>query len=523
MADSQAPYDVAVLGGGLAGCLAARQIKRRLPGARVLLCERSPKRSWKVGESSVEIACNYFTRRMGLSRYLYERHLPKNGLRFFFDTEDRNGDLERLSEMGSVALPFIPAFQIDRARMEEDLLEMNAAAGIDVVFGRASDVVLGEGDSPHRFELAPNDGTSRETVRARWIVDASGRAGIFAKPRDLWTEERHRIAAVWGRFRNLPDFDDVGSSSFHGRVRSTSRFLSTTHFSYPGLWIWFIPLGDGVVSVGAVMDRAQWKDSYRKADGFLDYLRGHGAVKRLLEGSELLDVMSYGQLAYGGKKWFCAEERWALTGEAAAFSDPLYSPGSDFIALDNDFITDLVARDLEGTPREELLRRGRLYDDFMKFRFESTMLVYRDLYSLLGSFELWSLKWDFDIGSYYNLWVEPYMLDLHLEPSWLETQLRQSRLVLALLKNFADLFKRVESHLSETGNLRRQNLDHFQGAFPSMACAENLGTPGSLARVNDRTTDVLNSTRRRAFDLLGRGDADRELNLAQFLSGRPLL
>src|SRR5690606_4925785 len=103
------------------------------------------------------------------------------------------------------------------------------------------------------------------------------------------------------------------------------------------------------------------------------------------------------------KQWFSAEERWGLTGEAAAFTDPLYSPGSDFIALDNDFITDLVARDLGGEDRDALSRRGRLYDDFMKFRFESTMLVYRDLYSLLGSFDLWSLKWDFDIGSYYNL------------------------------------------------------------------------------------------------------------------------
>src|SRR5690606_15761440 len=74
--------DVAVLGGGLAGNLVARQILREVPGLSVALFERDAGTSWKVGESSVEIASHYFTRRLGLTRYLYENQLPKNGLRF---------------------------------------------------------------------------------------------------------------------------------------------------------------------------------------------------------------------------------------------------------------------------------------------------------------------------------------------------------------------------------------------------------------------------------------------------------
>jgi len=34
-----------------------------------------------------------------------------------------------------------------------------------------------------------------------------------------------------------------------------------------------------------------------------------------------------------------------LTGEAGAFLDPFYSPGSDYIAMANTFITDLIVRD----------------------------------------------------------------------------------------------------------------------------------------------------------------------------------
>src|SRR5215468_3111672 len=101
-----ADLDVAILGGGLAGNLLARQLRRTLPALRVGLFEKATDRSYKVGESTVEIASNYLIRRLGLSQYLYDQQLPKNGLRFFFDTPDKNAELEQLSEMGSVALPY---------------------------------------------------------------------------------------------------------------------------------------------------------------------------------------------------------------------------------------------------------------------------------------------------------------------------------------------------------------------------------------------------------------------------------
>ncbi|HJL21841.1 MAG TPA: tryptophan 7-halogenase, partial [Polyangiaceae bacterium LLY-WYZ-15_(1-7)] len=80
--------DVAILGGGLAGNLLARQLRREVPGASVALFEKSEERRYKVGESTVEIATNYLVRKQGLSTYIYKEHLPKNGLRYFFDTPE---------------------------------------------------------------------------------------------------------------------------------------------------------------------------------------------------------------------------------------------------------------------------------------------------------------------------------------------------------------------------------------------------------------------------------------------------
>jgi flavin-dependent dehydrogenase len=167
----RADLDVAVLGGGLAGNLIARQLRRRLPGLKVALFERSTERSYKVGESTVEIASHYLIKRQGLSRYLYEQHLPKNGIRYFFDTPERDAELEAMSELGTVNMPFHPTFQIDRARMEGDLLEWNGREGVDVRIGaEVSDVELGEGGAPHVLEV------SGERIRARWLVDATGSA-----------------------------------------------------------------------------------------------------------------------------------------------------------------------------------------------------------------------------------------------------------------------------------------------------------------------------------------------------------
>ena len=512
-------YDVAIVGGGLAGALCARQLRRALPSAKIALFEKATKRSYKVGESSVEIASNYLTRRLGLSRYMYEQMLPKNGLRFFFDTEKKDARLEQLSEIGSVALPYLPSFQIDRARIEADLIAMNERDGVEVIRGRVSQLALGTAGESHGFALE-RDGVT-ESVRARWLVDASGRAGLIAKKLDLWEDEPHHIAAVWGRFTGVGDLDDVGSAAFKKRVNNTSRFLSTVHFCYPGYWIWFIPLGEGIISVGVVIEKRRFDDAWRREDGFWKFLRSHRSSADLLEGAEMMDVMSYGQLAYGSKRFFSAD-RWATTGEAGAFSDPFYSPGSDYIAMENDFITDLVTRDLAGESPAALAERTELYDEFIRFRFETTMKVYRDQYSLLGSFDLYRLKWDFDIACYYNLWLEPYLRDEHLELGSLREQLRLRKMVNAVMSNFAQLFRRVEDHLHAEGRFFEGNLGRFKGDFETMRCAEGLGTDASKERAIGRTLEAFNLTRRRALDLLGQPGAS-DLPITHYLAGRPLV
>lgn len=519
--EERVKIDVAILGGGMAGGLLARQLARQMPGEGIGIFDKATESSSKVGESTVEIASSYLIRRVGLSRYLYENHLPKNGLRYFFDDEAKSAELTEMSEIGTINLPFHPAFQVDRARFDADLQVMNQQAGVGVHLGaRVTDLELGSDGAAHCFRIE-REGRS-DKVECRWLLDATGRVGLLARALRLRVREReHAVQAVWGRFEGVTDVDDWGDPAFSARVRHTSRGISTMHFCYPGYWIWFIPLGGGVTSIGFVGDPPLDPGSLRSEAGFRAFLESHRAIASLLTDAKSLDIASLKNFSYGTRRFF-SRDRWGLVGDAATSADPLYSPGADFIALENDFLCDLVRRDLAGEPDDEVARRVDLYDDFMAFRHEAAMRLYRGLYGMLGSYELMRLKWDFDIGCYYNLWVDPYLKDEYLDERFLRRQVRQQRFVLQALQNFSELFQGAETHLRERGLYHRCNRGVFSYGLENIDFVEEVGLPRTQRSVLEKTAEIFNGVRRRGLALQDR-EAQEHLALTTMMTPRPLV
>ena len=518
-------WDVAILGGGFAGQLLARQLTRQTPGLRIGIFEKSAETSFKVGEATVEIAANYLVRRQGLLRYLYDCHYPKNGLRYFFDNEQKSAPLQHMSEIGPINFPFHAAFQIDRARIEADLRTMNAEDGVELRTGvRALPVDVRDDGGMHTISVEGPEGTEQHS--ARWVVDAAGRADLLARAKGLRVrEDQHRAGAVWGRFENVVDIDSVGPTDFHERVRHSTRGLSTVHFWYPGYWIWFIPLRNGITSVGIVGLPVTEVPGIRTIEGFRAFLDGHGAVRELLAGSRPVDVGSFSQMAYNTSRFF-SESRWGLVGEAATSADALYSPGSDFIALENDMLADLIARDIGGESAADLAERTHLYNEFMLFRQEATLNLYRGQYPTFGSFELTRMKWDLDIASYFNLWVTAYMQDQHLDRTWLRSQLRMRPLVLQALCTFGDLFRDVAQVLRDERRFYAKNLGEFSYGLEHIDFVQEVGLPRSRRRVLEKQTEIFNAVRRSAAELLGRaecGDMIPPLPLSAFVGNHPIV
>src|ERR1700756_5478582 len=93
-------YDVAILGGGLAGLTIALQLKRERPDTRVLVTDKrtepAPEAAFKVGESSVEIGAHYYREVVGMRAHLEQYQLRKLGLRFFLPAGDKSDITKRV-------------------------------------------------------------------------------------------------------------------------------------------------------------------------------------------------------------------------------------------------------------------------------------------------------------------------------------------------------------------------------------------------------------------------------------------
>ena len=151
------------------------------------------------------------------------------------------------------------------------------------------------------------------------------------------------------------------------------------------------------------------------------------------------------------------------------------------------------------------------------------MRLYRGLYGVLGSYEIMRMKWDLDVGSYYNMWVAAYMQDMHLDPTFLEHQLSWQPFLLQGLTNFARLFRSVEAHLRQRGALQRANRGRFSSGLENIDFVEEVGLPRTRRKMLKKAGELFNVVRQRALDLLeAPSEARATLPLSAFLSDRPL-
>jgi flavin-dependent dehydrogenase len=385
VADPREQYDVAVLGGGLAGLTLGLQLKAARPQTSIFIAEKrkgpAPEAAFKVGESTVEMSAHYFAHVVGMKDHLEANELPKAGLRFFFPAGD-NSDITERVEWGAVALPPVPAYQVDRGRFENALGERNLAAGNDLFDDcKIEDVELGD-----EHKVTFTRGGERSSVKARWVVDASGPAAILKRKLGLQKEVEHTINAVWFRLAGGIDIDDWSDDpDWHERMSERGiRPLSTNHLMGEGYWAWLIPLASGPISLGIVSDpRFHAYEEMSTEQGAIDWLLRHEPqLGREVDGrrDQIEDFHGIEDFAYSCERVF-SPERWALTGVSGCFADPFYSPGSDFIAMGNSLAADLIRRDLDG---EDVTERTQAHNDLLLRLYEGALLWYEDQYQLWG-------------------------------------------------------------------------------------------------------------------------------------------
>jgi flavin-dependent dehydrogenase len=380
-------YDVAILGGGLAGLTLSIQLKRERPDTKVAVLEKragpAPLATFKVGESSVPAGAHYFAETVGMKNHLMLRHFVKFGLRFWMPSDD-NRDLTKRIEFGPPDFPPHDNFQIDRGLFENELTSRALYHGVDVLLGsRIQDVELG-GDL-HTVTFTQGD--AELSTQARWLVDAAGRSALLKKKLDLLEDTEHTIDAAWIRLAGGLDIEDFGRQDRAWMEKMPEpglRQFSTNHLLGEGYWVWMIPLSTGPISIGVCADpRYHPFEELNDLGRWMAWLGKHepqlaAAVEPRRDQVE--DFLKIQNFSYGVKQTY-STDRWALVGEAAAFADPFYSPGSDFIGYGNTISGDLIKRELDG---EDISDRVDYFNDFYQRTFASVMARYTNMYPVMG-------------------------------------------------------------------------------------------------------------------------------------------
>jgi len=393
---------VAIIGGALSGAATAILLLREQPKLRVLIVEKSAAFTRRVGEATVEVSGYFLGRVLGLTQYLNEAHLVKQGMRFWF-FNGRTQSLDECSEIGGGYLARVPGYQVDRAKLDEEVLRRAQASGAEV--WRPASIGRVQLNSGSQQSLDVRKGEQTETVQARWVVDASGPAALLARQQGWWrSNTEHPTTSVWARWTGVKDWDGLELSkkfpkwamACHG-IRATA----TNHFTGDGWWAWCIPLKGGDVSIGVVFDqrRVQWPEGGSLGERLKNFLMQHPVAREIMANAQWIegDVHWRKNLPYCTTTY--AGDGFALVGDAGAFMDPLYSPGMDWVS----FTATATAKLIVAQHRDESI--APLLDkhnhDFVRSYQRWFTALYKDKYEYLGEYDLLRLAFLLDLGLYY--------------------------------------------------------------------------------------------------------------------------
>ncbi|MEP6821773.1 MAG: NAD(P)/FAD-dependent oxidoreductase [Chthoniobacterales bacterium] len=454
----ESDYDAIIVGGAFSGAATALVLKRKYPVARVLIVEKAEEFDRKVGESTTEISSAYMTRILGLSTYLGHHQLVKQGLRMWFSNR-ADQPFDDCVEIGARYQARLPTFQVDRSTLDAHMLEMAVAAGCELRRpAKVKGLDLNAGATSSITIATP---AGDETLRARWIVDASGRTALLGRKLGHFRPNtEHPINAVWARFSGVKDWD-----SYDWRERfpdyanacRTGRNWATNHLMGHGWWCWIIPLKGGDVSAGLVYDSRIFElaEGVNLGERLHSHLLSHPVGQEIFSQAKIAegDVHAFSAMPYSNTQ-VCGDG-WAMVGDAAGFIDPLYSPGLDFCAYTTYYVADMIAAQLAG---EDVTARVDYYNTQYPITYRLWFeTLYKDKYFYMGDAELMSAALLLDVGSYFVGLVTPVYKNPELEFTRLPFEGTPGRIVASVMSLYNRRLVTLAKRRLATGTYGQRN------------------------------------------------------------------
>ena len=302
--------DVLIIGGGPAGSSAAIVLAER--GHRVVQVEKARHPRFHIGESLLPANLPLFER-LGVADQVQAIGMQKWGAEFVSPWHGDRGETFNFAEGWNKSLPF--SYQVRRSEFDEILIRRAAQQGAEVVESCRVRSVERQPNGQMRVDAECDDGSTRSWL-ARYVIDASGRDTFLGNKLDSKRRNsKHNSAALYGHFRNAD------------RYPEEKRAGNISIYWFEHGWFWFIPLADGVTSIGAVVWPYYLKS--RKIpvrEFFLETIAMCPTLQARMQNAELVsEVEATGNYSYSCDRSY--GPGYLLVGDAFTFIDPMFSSG----------------------------------------------------------------------------------------------------------------------------------------------------------------------------------------------------
>ena len=307
---SDLDFDFVVAGGGPAGASAAISLAQR--GHSVVLFEREKFPRFHIGESLLSTANDHFET-LGIAERIEQAKFPEKWGARLYTHDGVGGRGVDFSDVREVNRPMTSP--VCRQEFDQILIDRAREVGVDV---REEYRVLGfeASEESATIEFAAV-GAPPERIRARAMVDATGRAGLLASKLGLRKDEpRLANIAIFSHYRNVPRLPDTRPNDI--------RLISRNDAG----WFWIIPISAEMTSVGVVLPKNLFME--------MPKLSSEERLERAIADTPVMAELmrdaqrewpvrvekdfSYSASAYAG-------DRWILAGDAGSFLDPVFSTG----------------------------------------------------------------------------------------------------------------------------------------------------------------------------------------------------